>query len=316
MAIQVQFKRGTQSQNNNFTGAAGEISVNTDTNSLRVHNGIATGGFELARADLSNTTGQAPYAASAGIATYSGRSGIATYSSTAGVSTYSTTAGVSTYSSSSGIATYAATSGVSTTLTSTSSVNTTGIITASKFVGDGSGLTNLPGLGSGSGTLKIADDGVIVGTAGTIDFGSNISVSFSSGIATVNVTSSLPSRTIVTGITTAIAPNGIGNTDISGFKVYNILKVGISTASWVRIYTDSVSRTNDVSRVINNDPISGSGVIAEFISVGATTIKTGPVPTGYNDDTPETNQIYVSVTNLSGISTTIQVSLTILKLEG
>ena len=150
-----------------------------------------------------------------------------------------------------------------------------GIVTATKFFGDGSGLSNISGGGSGGGI-----------------------------------------RTTVTGITTAIAPNGIGNTDISGFKVYNILKVGISTASWVRIYTDSVSRTNDVSRVINNDPISGSGVIAEFISVGATTIKTGPVPTGYNDDTPETNQIYVSVTNLSGISTTIQVSLTILKLEG
>jgi hypothetical protein len=54
MPTQVQFRRGNEGQNNNFKGAAGEISVNTSTNSVRVHNGITTGGFELARADLSN----------------------------------------------------------------------------------------------------------------------------------------------------------------------------------------------------------------------------------------------------------------------
>lgn len=52
----VQFRRGTQTQNNNFLGSSGELSVNTTANSLRVHDGSTTGGFELARADLSNVT--------------------------------------------------------------------------------------------------------------------------------------------------------------------------------------------------------------------------------------------------------------------
>lgn len=54
MPSQVQFRRGTTAQNAAFTGAAGELSVNTTSNSLRVHNGSTAGGFELARADMSN----------------------------------------------------------------------------------------------------------------------------------------------------------------------------------------------------------------------------------------------------------------------
>lgn len=54
MPSEVQFRRGSESENNNFLGAEGELSVNTTNNALRVHNGIATGGFELAKDDLSN----------------------------------------------------------------------------------------------------------------------------------------------------------------------------------------------------------------------------------------------------------------------
>ena len=45
MPTQVQFRRGTTAQNNNFTGAAGEISVDLDLHQLRVHDGITPGGF-------------------------------------------------------------------------------------------------------------------------------------------------------------------------------------------------------------------------------------------------------------------------------
>jgi len=57
MPTEVQFRRGTTAQNNAFTGAAGELSVNITNKSLRVHDGSTAGGFELAKADLSNTTG-------------------------------------------------------------------------------------------------------------------------------------------------------------------------------------------------------------------------------------------------------------------
>ena len=60
----------------------------------------------------------------------------------------------------------------------------TGVVTASKFVGDGSGLTGVTGSGSG---ILIKDGGGLVGTAGTVDFGTNLSVTaVSGGSVTVN----------------------------------------------------------------------------------------------------------------------------------
>jgi len=48
MPTQVQFRRGTTAQNNSFTGAAGELSVNSSNSTIRVHDGSTAGGSELA----------------------------------------------------------------------------------------------------------------------------------------------------------------------------------------------------------------------------------------------------------------------------
>ena len=56
MATQVQFRRGTAAQNNAFTGAEGELSVNLSNKSLRLHDGATAGGFEIARQDFTNAT--------------------------------------------------------------------------------------------------------------------------------------------------------------------------------------------------------------------------------------------------------------------
>ena len=47
MPTQLQFRRGTTSQNNSFTGAVGEITVDTDTDALILHDGSAAGGIEI-----------------------------------------------------------------------------------------------------------------------------------------------------------------------------------------------------------------------------------------------------------------------------
>lgn len=49
MTKQMQFRRGTKSENNSFTGAVGEVVVDTDTHTLRVHDGATTGGYEIAK---------------------------------------------------------------------------------------------------------------------------------------------------------------------------------------------------------------------------------------------------------------------------
>jgi hypothetical protein len=95
----------------------------------------------------------------------------------------------------------------------TASINTSGIITAVRFSGDGSLLTGITTSGSG---VVIRNNGSAVGTAGTIDFASNLSVSFGSGIATISATggsggTSSQWITTPTGISTT-SNVGIGST--------------------------------------------------------------------------------------------------------
>ena len=99
-------------------------------------------------------------------------------------------------------------------ITGTGNVNITGIISATSFkgpsgvtatfIGDGSGLTNV--IGSGSGVV-IKDDNNTVGTAGTINFAENLSVTpISAGIVTVGFSSASlnVNKLNVTGITTFV----------------------------------------------------------------------------------------------------------------
>ena len=63
-------------------------------------------------------------------------------------------------------------------------IKVSGVVTASSFIGDGSGLSGIVATGSG---VEIRDDGALVGTAATIDFGRNIDVSpIYAGIVTVS----------------------------------------------------------------------------------------------------------------------------------
>ena len=67
--------------------------------------------------------------------------------------------------------------------TNLDNVSIAGVCTAGSFVGDGSGLTGVTASGVG---IEIKDSGSVVGTAGTIDFGGNLTVSpASAGIVTI-----------------------------------------------------------------------------------------------------------------------------------
>lgn len=47
MATQVQRRRGTDAQNNAFTGALGEFTYDTTNHTIRVHDGVTQGGWQL-----------------------------------------------------------------------------------------------------------------------------------------------------------------------------------------------------------------------------------------------------------------------------
>ena len=132
----------------------------------------------------------------------------------------------------------------------------------------------------------------------------------------VSLTGGSTSRGNVTGTTGSLAQNAIGNITITGHKSYLLMNVALSAAGWIRLYTDSASRTNDASRSVGEDPAPGSGVIAEVVTTASSlTQKISPfVPGGNMDGTPSTN-IYVAIQNLSTSTQTITATLTILKLE-
>jgi hypothetical protein len=102
---------------------------------------------------------------------------------------------------------------------------------------------------------------------------------------------------------------------ITGFKGYALYKVQTSAAAWVRLYTTSATRTSDNSRSQTSDPLAGAGVVAEVITTGAQTQLLTPAVLGFNDDGTPGTTIYARVTNNSGSSAAITVTLTLLQLE-
>ena len=108
------------------------------------------------------------------------------------------------------------------TITGTGSINMTGVVTATQFKGDGSGLTGI--VASGSGVI-VKDGGSTVGTAGTINFGDNLSVSaISAGIVTITGFSGITTNSGVVSIANDLDVDGHTNLD-------NVSVSGVTTMS-------------------------------------------------------------------------------------
>lgn len=161
------------------------------------------------------------------------------------------------------------------------------------------------------------------GTSGNVNLGNGVNTivfnSSTTGIS-YNDLDNLPnnglqSRTTASGTTSSIADAATENITISGFKGYFLYKIQTSAAAWVRLYSDSASRTADSGRSSSTDPSPGSGVIAEVITSGSETILISPGTIGFNNESPVTTDIPVAVTNLSGGTTTVTVTLTIVQSE-
>ena len=180
--------------------------------------------------------------------------GIATYATSAGIATYATSAGIATYASSAGIATYATNAGIATNaqgLTGTPNLNV-GIITATNFVGNGSGLTGI--IASGSGVI-VKDSGTVVGTAGTIDFGDNLTVSaISAGIVTV--TGSAGGGSSSQFVTTAAGIHTLSNVGVGTTNPISTLQVnryGVSSGFGTFIAQSGIEQIIDQFNISTNN---------------------------------------------------------------
>jgi len=168
---------------------------------------------------------------------------------------------------------------------------------------------------SAGGSINITDN---ITVSGVSTFSGNVNISgvTTSGTFAATGTNSglMTSRYEFTGTTAAINNNGIGNTEFSGYKSYALLKVGLSTAGWLRLYTDDASRSNDSTRSVGEDPTAGNGVIAEAaVSAGSTTLNFTPYALGGNAGSATT--VFAAITNQSGVTTTMNYSITLLQLE-
>tara|TARA_A100001515_G_scaffold39045_1_gene30729 strand:+ start:20429 stop:24982 length:4554 start_codon:yes stop_codon:yes gene_type:complete len=157
------------------------------------------------------------------------------------------------FDSSNGTLSAAKFSGPASALTNDASVNTSGVITASSFVGDGSGLTSV--IGSGSGVV-IKHDDATVGTAGTINFSSNLDVSdISAGVVTVTASgggggASGVWATTDAGINTTSSV-GVGTTNPQ--STFQVERYGIQTGLGTFDAIAGVAQTVDTFAISSTD---------------------------------------------------------------
>ena len=163
------------------------------------------------------------------------------YANTAGIATYATNAGIATYATSSGIATYSTTAGIASALTSTTSINTSGIITSSSFSGSGANLT---------------------GIVTSIVAGTNITISGSTGQVTVNSTAN-------TNITI--------NDDTSSSSPLYLTAVS-NTSGTVQGLSVSSTRLSFIpsTGTLTSTKFSGNG--ESLTSLSATNLTSGTIP--------------------------------------
>lgn len=163
---------------------------------------------------------------------------------------------------------------------------------------------------TGSYTLPTATATVL----GGIKIGSGLTID-GNGVVSASVAASVPTIQELNGTTASLAPDTTAELNITGYKAYSLFKITTTAEAWVRVYTDDVSRDADSTRSEGTDPTAGSGVIAEVRTDGVTnTILISPGILGFNNDSPRTTTIYLSVTNRSTSSTPITVTLTALKI--
>ena len=127
--------------------------------------------------------------------------------------------------------------------------------------------------------------------------------------------SSLQSRIIRTNQTSSLADAAQADLDITGFKAYALLFITTDRAARVRLYVTAATRTADASRAEGVDSTSDAGLIAEVITTGAETVIISPGAFGFNLESSTTTNIPCRVTNKSGSTSTVQVSLGVLQLE-
>ena len=146
-----------------------------------------------------------------------------------------------------------------------------GTVKATEFTGDGSGLTGVIGIGSG---FSVFDSGSAVGTAATVNFGDNLSVQYSVGVATV--VGAAGTDNIITDKLNVIGISTLQNDVLIGSGVTispdgDVFATGIATVGGLTVNGD-VSISGDIAY----DEITGRNLNVSGVgTVGFVTASNG-----------------------------------------
>jgi hypothetical protein len=285
MATQVQYRRGTGTENNAFTGAVGEITVDTTAKTLRIHDGSTAGGSNIATSQFvtdSITSGSAIIA--------NGTSNVAVLTSNGNVTSFVNGTLILT-TSSTGLA---SSTGLTATGTVTGATLTDG--TASLSSGSLTGLVNITG--SGTATLGTLTDGTASITSGAITgatsgsfsttltatgniTGGNL-ITGAQVVATGNITSSgniagaflLGNGSAITGL-----PAGYSNSDVQAFLPTYTGNLASMTGNIIT--TGNITGANYTGNVIT--PVQGGITGVGALDSGSITANFGAIDIGISN---------------------------------
>jgi len=255
MPTVVQFRRGTTTQNENFTGAAGEISIDTQAGTLRVHNGITEGGSNIA--SVSYVT--------------SAIGALSANSITSGTSNFSIIA--------SGGNIIGNVAGATVTNIYSGGIALTGLLSATGNITGGNILTG----GLISATSTITSSATITGgnilTGGLISATGNITAGNLIITGAIQDSAQLDLQTTAGNANIVLTPNGTGNVNISS----NFMPTGNATSnigsaalSFNRLFAQATTALYaDLAEVYKSDAKYPPGTVLVFGGSQEVTISTG-----------------------------------------
>ena len=142
----------------------------------------------------------------------------------------------------------------------TSGIVATGIVTSNSYVGDGSGLTGVIGIGSG---ISIFDSDSPVGTAATVNFGDNLTVQFSAGISTI----------VGAAGTENVRTNSLDVIGVSTFRDHVLIGPNLSLSREGNVYTTGVATITQVT----SENLNVSGIATVGFTTSSNAFYTGVV---------------------------------------
>ncbi|QNJ25996.1 concanavalin A-like lectin/glucanases superfamily protein [Synechococcus sp. SYN20] len=105
--------------------------------------------------------------------------------------------------------------------------------------------------------------------------------------------------------------NSSANLDFNGLgEAGSFVQVTTSSAAWVRFYPTSQDRLSDITRDEDTDPLPGSGVLLEIrTKQPGQVVKITPAALYYNNDLLPEQKLYARVTNRSGETALVNVTV-------